>query len=254
LSTDQRFPWLLQEAPSRHALGQFVRELGYLLPKARLRDLRAFRAEVATVRDHPKIDRPEEAFTQGALFAMAEICASYEAEIQAEEDRRQRAAFSIEKPLDNAVLHKIFEGVTNPGKLAEVLGKDGAQISRSLNDLRATGLIEVVPPSPVGDQRRRFYRLTTEGLQILSSQGWQASPGEPKDMMILESGPRQADYLGILSSRHCRFVNVPPSGEAHQSRVSTAPPPRPMKPSATRVRSGAYPREGRAYAAGPLAS
>lgn len=255
MSTIQRVLGFLREAPRRASLGQFVRELGYFLPRASAQELRAFRAEVATARDHPEIDRPEEAFTQGALFAMAEVCASYEAEIQAEEGRRQRAAFGIEKPLHNTLLHKIFEGMTSPSELTATLGKDAGQISRALNELRATGVIELMPTSPVGDQRRRAYRLTTEGLRILSSQGWPVLPGEPKDTMILEAPPRQADYRVILSSRYCNFVNVPlRSGRVPEARASAVPPPRSMKPLATRVKSGARPIGGRVHATGPLAS
>ncbi len=255
MSIIQRFPEILRGI-SRMALGQLVRELGYSLPRASSQDLRLFRAEVAAARDHPELDRPEEAFTQGALFAMAEVCASYEAEVQAEEDRRQRAAFSVEKPLDNGLLHKIFEGMTSPGDLAEALGKDPGQISRALNGLRAAGLIELVQPGPAGDQRRRFYRLTTEGLRILSAQSWQTSPGKPKDMMILEGPARGANYLDILSSRRCRFVSEPlRRSQAGEARVSAVPSPRPRMLLVLNVKGkGARPVGGRVHAAGPLAS
>ncbi|HSN88786.1 MAG TPA: hypothetical protein VL025_18625 [Thermoanaerobaculia bacterium] len=170
---------LLETAPDEAELGQIVRELGYRLPKAAPRELRELRAEVATLRDRPEMERPERAFVRGALFAMAELCASYETEIEAREERERHSSFGVERPLHNALLVKVFAGMTRPTDLAEVLGKDKGQISRALNELRTAGLLELVSPGPIGDQRQRLYRVTTEGLRILSAQGWQANPGKP---------------------------------------------------------------------------
>jgi DNA-binding transcriptional ArsR family regulator len=219
---------LVRETPNRVELGQIARELGYFLPRASLPELRSYRAEVAEVRDHPEMERPEKAFVQGVLFTMGEVCASYESEIQAEAERRQTAAYGAEKPLHNALLHRIFAGTTSPSDLAEALGKDHGQISRALTELRSAGLIELVTPSRLGDQRKRFYRLTTEGLRILGAQGWQASPGEPKDMVDIE-----------IPGRHA------------------SPGYHPLKLPAPKVRAGArpaYPSGGRAHAAGTIAS
>lgn len=170
---------LLEAPPDEAELGQIVRELGYRLPAAVPRELRELRAEVAELRDHPTMERPERAFVRGALFAMAELCASYEAEIEARGERERRSLFGVERPLHNALLLKVFAGMTRPTDLAQALGKDKGQISRALNELRTAGLLELVSPGPIGDQRQRLYRVTAEGLRILSAQGWQAAPGKP---------------------------------------------------------------------------
>lgn len=187
---------LLEGMPDLPTLGQLARELGYLLPKASVSELRELRAELAAARDRPDLARPEKALVKGVLFAMVEVCASFEAEVEAGQERQQRAAFGQEKPLYNALLHKIFAGVTRPSDLAASLGKDAAQISRALNDLRRSGLLELVTPRLTSDQRQRFHRLTTEGLRILSAQGWQASPGEPKpaELRPFESSSPTGDW------------------------------------------------------------
>lgn len=171
----------LVEGPfSLAKLGRFARELGYLLPTAAVQDLRELRAELAASRDRLGEPREEKSFIKGVLFGMIEVCASYAAEIQAHAERRQLVAMAEEKPLHSALLRKLFEGLTRPSDLASALGKDPAQISRALGELRKTGLIELVSPDPTRDQRQRFHRLTTEGLRLVSAQGWPSSPGEPK--------------------------------------------------------------------------
>lgn len=179
MASDLNLQSLLEAMPEEAELGQIVRELGYRIPAAAPRELRELRAEIAAIRDHPEIERPEKAFVRGALFAMAELCASYEAEIEALGERERRSSFAVERPLHNALLVKVFAGMTRPTDLAEALGKDKGQISRVLNELRTAGLLDLVSPGPLGDQRQRLYRVTTEGLRILSAQGWQAAPGKP---------------------------------------------------------------------------
>lgn len=161
-------------------LGQWARELGYRLSGAAPQELRQLRAELASLRDAPELARPEGDFVRGMLFAMAEVCASYTAEVLAREERRDLAGFGQEKPLHAAILQKIFSGVTRPSDLAAGLGKAPAQVSRALSQLRDLGLLELVSAVPTVDQRQRFHRLTTEGLRILSAQGWPSKPGEPR--------------------------------------------------------------------------
>jgi CRP-like cAMP-binding protein len=186
---------LLEHEQDPGKLGQWTRELGYGLARTTVEELRQTRAELASLRDDPALDGPQHDFLRGVLFAMAEVCASYSAEIQAAEERRQLAAFGREKPLHGALLQKIFAGVTRPTDLAASLGKDSAQVSRALAELRALGLVELVSPGPAGDQRQRFHRLTTEGLRILSAQGWPASPGQPKPAHVPKERSRRAAAL-----------------------------------------------------------
>jgi len=183
-------------------LGRLARDLGHSLPTATLQELREFRAQAAGARDD--LD-DQAAFAKGLLVGLVEMITAYDAQIQAVGEREQLRRF-VGQEVHFGVLRQLRDGPRLPGDLALAISTNPAQISRALRDLRALGLVDLMAPAALGDQRTKPHRLTPEGralLQVLgnepSGQGAFSEVSEtvasPKEEPI-EAVPRRGRVLG----------------------------------------------------------
>lgn len=160
---------VLAEDPSNSMeLGRLARDLGHSLPSATLQELRELRAECATAQDSLDDHASVAAFAKGLLYGLVELTVAYEAEIQSVVEREELRRF-ISQGLTLRILRELESGPRPPRELVRVLSTSDAQISRALKDLRAVGLVDLIAPAALDDQRVRPHRLTSEGRIFLKT-------------------------------------------------------------------------------------
>ena len=153
-------------------IAMLCRDLGHSFPDVHLKTLRAFRSEVAATRDLLMANSdPEEAFAKGVLYALTEVAAAYDGEMQARYDSEGLERL-LARRVDNAVLEEIGRrGVAVPSDLADATKQHPSQVSRALANLRRHGLVELAESNEAADQRRRAHRITAQGrLQLTNVQ------------------------------------------------------------------------------------
>jgi DNA-binding MarR family transcriptional regulator len=173
----RRLKVLVENSSDLTELGRLARDLGHALPSATLQELREFRAESAAVRDGLEGQAAGAAFTGGLLFGLVEMAAAYEAELQAVTEREELRSF-ISQEIHFGLLRELGDGPRLPRELSRAIATSDAQVSRALRDLRALGLVDLMAPGALGDQRTRPHRLTPEGRAL-----WQT---------LKEERPRQS--------------------------------------------------------------
>ncbi|HEY0511157.1 MAG TPA: hypothetical protein VGH73_04595 [Thermoanaerobaculia bacterium] len=160
---------VLAENPSDLTeLGRLARDLGHSLPSATFQELRELRAESASVRDGLEGQDTKTAFTKGLLFGLVEIVTAYEAELQAVTEREELRSF-ISQEFHFGLLRELGDCPRLPRDLVRALATSDAQVSRALRELRALGLVDLMAPGVLCDQRTRPHRLTPEGRALLQT-------------------------------------------------------------------------------------
>lgn len=167
MNPQETFQPLAESADPTAELGRIARQLGYMLVNAPLQAVRDFRAEAAEARDLPERDRLEKAFEKGVLFALCEVAAGFDAELREKQERQQLTAWAGDRPLHGALLLNLQGNASYPKDLAARVERDFGQVSRALKDLVQAGLVERMETGREGDQRKRPYRLTQEGLRLV---------------------------------------------------------------------------------------
>lgn len=99
------------------------------------------------------------------LDVLATVISAYNAEITADREQIDIAALA-EQPTKVRLIRELAQTPQRPGQLAERLGKDPAQITRTLRALAQDGICEVIPSVPGADNRIRTYRLTALGTDV----------------------------------------------------------------------------------------
>lgn len=165
---NRRLKLLAQDPADLTELGRLARDLGHSLSSATLQELREFRAASAAVRDDLEGQATGAAFTKGLLFGLVEMAAAYEAEFQAVTERAELRSF-IGQEVHFGLLRALEDGPRLPRELARSIATSDAQVSRALRDLRALGLIDLIAPGALSDQRTKPHRLTPEGRALLQA-------------------------------------------------------------------------------------
>ena len=174
---NRRLKVLAENPADLTELGRLARDLGHSLSAATLQELRELRAEASAVRDDLDDQVSGAAFAKGLLFGLIEMAAAYEAELQGVAEREELRRF-IRREVHSGVLRQLGTGPRLPRDLVRALSTSDAQVSRALRDLRALGLVDLLAPGALGDQRTRPHRLTPEGRALLQSLN---DPGSGQD-------------------------------------------------------------------------
>lgn len=198
---NRRLKVLAENPTDLTELGRLARDVGHALPSATLQELRELRAEAAAVRDGLEGQDTGAAFTKGLLFGLVEMAVAYEAGLQAVTEREELRSF-VSQEVHRGLLRELEDGPRLPRELVRALATSDAQVSRALRDLRALGLVDLMAPGALGDQRTRPHRLTPEGRVLLRTLH-QESRQEP-DPAVAGEVEESAPALGAIYQRTAR--------------------------------------------------
>jgi predicted RNA-binding protein with RPS1 domain len=192
---NRRLKALAENPADLTELGRLTRDVGHALPSATLQELRELRAEVAAVRDGLEGQDTGAAFVSGLLFGLVEVAVAYEAELQAVTEREELRSL-ISEGIHLGLLRELGDGPRLPRELVRALATSDAQVSRALRDLRALGLVDLMAPGALGDQRTRPHRLTPEGRAFLRT--LQEERGKDSDQEAAGEVEESAPVLGQI--------------------------------------------------------
>jgi len=159
----QQFERLGRKPGDLRLLKQLAVELGAALIRGRPEALRAYRVAAASALRECTEAKAEN--TSAALAALLDVAASAEEALTAERDREEVRAIAS-RPLHRAALRALTIQAQNTTELAEQLGKHKSQMSDTLRELEASGLICAMEGLG-GDKRGKPYRLTLTGATLL---------------------------------------------------------------------------------------
>jgi DNA-binding MarR family transcriptional regulator len=202
---------LVADPSDQAAMGRLSREIGHALPAATLQELRELRADAAAIRDDLDEQAPGSTFAKGLLFGLVEMIVAYDVEVQEVAEREERRRFVLQE-LPRGILGHLAAGPQLPRDLVRALATSDAQVSRALRDLRALGLVDLMAPAAMSDQRTRPHRLTAEGKVLLRSLGEERSePLSPCSATSEAQKPRVKDLkrqdpqeIPTIASRRAR--------------------------------------------------
>jgi hypothetical protein len=139
---------------SLHDAGALV---GNELPRRRVEVLQQARAALA------RFDLPEkESYAAGYAAALADVVAAFEVATSQDREVATNADALVRSGVRD-VIGIMREGVELPSAIAERLGKPREVVSRTLSQMRESGLAEDFDPPAGSDQRMRPHRLTARG-------------------------------------------------------------------------------------------
>lgn len=150
-------------------LRRLARALGSELPREQLETLRSFRAELAQTPVVEDEDVDARSYAAGYVASMLDVTAEYETSVQQKGDERTLERMVAREGWRD-VLRALCDGPRLPSELASALGEDRSKITRTLQKLRAAGLVQAhAGESP--DGRKRPHRLTVQGRRVATELG-----------------------------------------------------------------------------------
>jgi DNA-binding MarR family transcriptional regulator len=155
--------WAAPQDPRE--LRRVARALGQELPRARLSQLRDFRAEIGRLWSGTPTPGREHEYASGYVACMVDVTAEYEVTLRQHEDEHEyQNAAQHEGWRDMLLL--LRNGPMLPSAIAEQLGVDRSTVTRSLSRMRAAGVVEVANGDSL-DGRTRPHRMTLAGQRLL---------------------------------------------------------------------------------------
>jgi DNA-binding MarR family transcriptional regulator len=149
----------------RAELRRLARALGSELPREQLEVLRRFRAELARVsasEGDANID--DSSWAAGYVASMLDVTAEYETSVRQSEDA-QALEDMVKREGWSEVLVRLRDSARLPSELADELGEDRSTITRTLQKLRAAGLVRI-QAGRTPDGRKKPHSLTAEGRRL----------------------------------------------------------------------------------------
>lgn len=162
----QQFERLGRTPGDSRLLKQLAVELGSALIRSRPESLRAYRlAAASALRACQEAKAENTCATLAGLAALLDVAASAEDALTAAREREGVRALAS-RPLHRAALRALNVRAQTTTALAEQLSKQKSQMSDTLRELEAAGLICAMEGLG-GDGRGKPYRLTLTGATLL---------------------------------------------------------------------------------------